>query len=200
MPQELLYQERSIAEIGRINPDLWDFGRLPSPLLYRMRFRGFPPCPLLFPLPLSSDSANQRRSAKLRCDLLRVGWTPLCSARSDRPIVIARFRGSALGTIIPFPSSEDCDLRNASPQRSRPSLSIWSLLRVPSLPSNAFGHLRKGVSDLPSGFGARGSRCATHVDSVLSNISDVSYPLATFMYRNPLLSYFESKFSSPPIS
>ena len=126
MPQELLYQERSIAEIGRINPDLWDFGRLPSPLLYRLRFRGFPPCPLLFPLPLSSDSANQRRSAKFRSDLLRVGRTLRFSARSDRPIVIGRFRGSPLGTIIPFPSSEDCDLRNASPQRSRPSLSIWS--------------------------------------------------------------------------
>ena len=126
MPQELLYQERSIAEIGRINPDLWDFGRLPSPLLYRMRFRGFPPCPLLFPLPLSSDSANQRRSAKLRRGLLRVGQTSLFSARSDRPIVIEQSRGSPLGTIIPSSSSEDCDLCNASPQRSQPSLSIWS--------------------------------------------------------------------------
>ena len=116
MPQELLYQERSIAEIGRINPDLWDFGRLPPPLLYRMRFRGFPPCPLLFPLPLSSDSANQRRSAKFRRDLPRVGRTSLFSARSDRPIVIGRSRGSPLGTIIPFPSSEDCDLRNAKSQ------------------------------------------------------------------------------------
>lgn len=31
MPQELLYQERSITEIGRLSPDLWDFGRLPPP-------------------------------------------------------------------------------------------------------------------------------------------------------------------------
>lgn len=128
MPQELLYQERSIAEIGRIRPDLWDFGRLPSPLPYRLRFRGFPPCPLLFPLPLSTDSANQRRSAKFRRDLLRVGQTSPFSARSDRPIVIGRFRGSPLGTIIPFLSSEDCDLRNASPQQNRSSLPIWSPL------------------------------------------------------------------------
>lgn len=138
MPQKLLYQERSIAEIGRISPDLWDFGRLPSLPFYRLRFRGFPSYPLLFPLPLSSDSAKQRRSATLRCDLPRVGRTLSFSARSDRPIVIGRFRGSPLGTIIPSSSSEDCDLRNASPQQSRPSLAIWSphryLFRLHSVP------------------------------------------------------------------
>ena len=148
MPQELLYQERSIAEIGRINPDLWDFGRLPSPLLYRLRFRGFPPYPLLFPLPLSSDSANQRRSAKLRRGLLRVGRTSLFSARSDRPIVIGRFRGSPLGTIIPSSSSEDCDLRKRIALAKSAAPFHMATSRVPSRPSNSFGHLRKRVSDV----------------------------------------------------
>ena len=49
---------------------------------------------------------------------------------------------------MPFSSSEDCDLRNASPQRGRPSLSIW-LLRAYLLdlatPSDAVSDIFKGV-------------------------------------------------------
>lgn len=65
MLQELLYQERSIAEIGRINPDLWDFGRLPSLLLYCLRFRGFPPLVRYcspFPLRATQPTSEGARS------------------------------------------------------------------------------------------------------------------------------------------